>query len=100
VWIRSGSWKIVSEASRSWKEKRLRILDPVGELFPVAAQIYHLEEDPEEMENLYGKRSSFPDEVRRLISAIRASERPGGGEDYGELDGELKKDLRALGYLQ
>jgi arylsulfatase A-like enzyme len=101
VWIRSPDWKVVSEASPSWKKKRLKIFGDVGERFPVAIQLYSLQEDPLELHDLVGLRDTYPDEVRELVSTLRSLEKP--GRDSGlerEMDAATVHNLRALGYLQ
>lgn len=101
VALRSERWKVVSPSSEYWKRKRQQIFPEAWELFPVKAQIYDLQADPIELENLFQQGREQPEEVRRLVSMMRTLEIPGSlAGNPSQLPPDTQQGLRALGYIQ
>ncbi len=98
-YVRSENWKVIAPTNRAWERKQKRFKGIVDR-FETGWQVYHLTEDDDESENLFGREERFPPEVRRLIQVLRESGEPGlASGETTELDEELAGALRALGYI-
>jgi len=102
VYARSRQWKLISPPRDEWKGRLERRFGPLRDHFPLGWQLYNLEVDPGERENLYPPASQNREAIRGLATALRAEEVPGRltGKSEIELDPESERHLRALGYVQ
>jgi arylsulfatase A-like enzyme len=92
--VRRGPWKLVLTEQSKYR--------PPGEGYP-AKELYNLEEDPHERNNLF-QDERFSDEERALVEALLGHGtflEETGFRDVApaELSPELEAELRALGYL-
>lgn len=81
---------------------KLLVSDPLARPRTPAVELFDLERDPGERENLAAARPALRDELRQRLEAARVRERAEGPPRYAlpeELPPELESRLRALGYL-
>jgi arylsulfatase A-like enzyme/Tfp pilus assembly protein PilF len=82
-----------------WSE--LRGLESGGYRFILAPrpELYHLTEDPGELENLIDSNPETGDRLERRLATLMASMVVAGGEARQPLDRETEAMLRSLGYI-
>jgi arylsulfatase A-like enzyme len=82
----------------SLRSKRYKFIQTVDGENP---QVYDLQRDPAEKQNLSASSAEFVALLRRRVRAIRSGERrPEDVVDPEDMDPELREQLRALGYIK
>jgi arylsulfatase A-like enzyme len=85
-----GRWRAVSDGRR----KLIRIPHPEGDIH----EYYDLEEDPDELTNLYPALAEEAASLMALLDSWLASASP-GADEAPEMDEETLEMLRSMGYV-